>query len=677
MDKITNFIKKKAAMLAMAALAVIGAMVIVPAISADAANASSSLTISVISNWKKPVSGATITWQKYTATSEGTSLGDAVTFTTDSDGIVRIPQKNLEMGSTYYYTVTPPDELKGNYKPNSSENMSGYVWVNSDPQDSTDQFSMNSSYIVQVDVVLAHEDSGSDDGDGSLKITLKKHEIYFQNSFEGVKYDEKTPTEGAYEFSVYKSTQYGTATGDALAVAKNDAEGNVVFDAIKFTKDDLTTSGSTKQLRLLVSETTVTDAGMHPTSYGYPFRASVLLYITLDSDQISNLENGKAVEIEYSDDVYNISYPAVGFHVYAIKNLVDEKGNALDVEKDQFSFTMIGPGKSDTKTVKNNEKGISDLGTFKYTSQGRHNNSNYEYCFVYEEAGTDSSITYDKNDYSVGGTSFGSLFMTKAQFDNIKTSNADPSETGSGSSYADVFRIIVGCTYTYNGEIYTSNRDLVNAGIKAGDEYTQTYTYATSNYLWNVSTTDLAMKVDSWGVSSSKFVSSTGITNLKKIGDNVVINGNDGSIVSGNINYVDDSNEDNVHYWPIVYTFTNVKDTSIKDPDPISVSFHTTKKLTDATETGRVLQADEFEFQLLDENGTVLKTAKNKADGNIDFGTIEYSAKDVGTHTYTIHEVEGNVAGVTYDKNDVSVTVVISLTESNTLKVEATFTKSN
>lgn len=85
---------------------------------------------------------------------------------------------------------------------------------------------------------------------------------------------------------------------------------------------------------------------------------------------------------------------------------------------------------------------------------------------------------------------------------------------------------------------------------------------------------------------------------------------------------------------------------------PVSVSLAAQKVLT-----GRDLAGDEFSFELKD-GATVVATASNDADGNVLFPAISYAAP--GEHDYTISEVAGNEAGVSYDtathKAHVSVT---------------------
>ena len=91
---------------------------------------------------------------------------------------------------------------------------------------------------------------------------------------------------------------------------------------------------------------------------------------------------------------------------------------------------------------------------------------------------------------------------------------------------------------------------------------------------------------------------------------------------------------------------------------PVNVEFDFTKKLS-----GRNLKANEFTFNLLNEAGAVVGTAKNDANGNIKFTGIKYKVSDLGTNSagkrndsktfnYTVKEVVPTTAeaGMSYDQ---------------------------
>lgn len=75
-----------------------------------------------------------------------------------------------------------------------------------------------------------------------------------------------------------------------------------------------------------------------------------------------------------------------------------------------------------------------------------------------------------------------------------------------------------------------------------------------------------------------------------------------------------------------------------------------TKKLD-----GRDLMRGEFNFELVEGN-QVVDTATNAADGSVVFKAQQHYTEP-GTHVYTVHEVQGDAAGVSYDANTYTVTV--------------------
>ncbi|MGN0363834.1 MAG: Spy0128 family protein, partial [Bilifractor sp.] len=113
---------------------------------------------------------------------------------------------------------------------------------------------------------------------------------------------------------------------------------------------------------------------------------------------------------------------------------------------------------------------------------------------------------------------------------------------------------------------------------------------------------------------------------------------------------------------------------------------------------GKKLEANAYSFDLKDEDGNILQTKKNAADGKVTFDPITYSLddlKDAGekgkTYTYTISEVlpEGVSAsnptkdGITYDTSVKTVKVNVADNGDGTLRVtygdnkEATFAGAN
>lgn len=86
---------------------------------------------------------------------------------------------------------------------------------------------------------------------------------------------------------------------------------------------------------------------------------------------------------------------------------------------------------------------------------------------------------------------------------------------------------------------------------------------------------------------------------------------------------------------------------------------------------GRELKKDEFSFKLVGED--IESTVTNDADGKISFDKFEYD--EPGTYVYTISEVKGDEAGMTYDKSVFTATVNVVDDGEGNLKASVAFAK--
>ena len=86
---------------------------------------------------------------------------------------------------------------------------------------------------------------------------------------------------------------------------------------------------------------------------------------------------------------------------------------------------------------------------------------------------------------------------------------------------------------------------------------------------------------------------------------------------------------------------------------------------------GRELKKDEFGFKLVGED--IESTVTNDADGKISFDKFEYS--EPGTYVYTISEVKGDEAGMTYDKSVFTATVNVVDDGEGNLKASVAYAK--
>ena len=86
---------------------------------------------------------------------------------------------------------------------------------------------------------------------------------------------------------------------------------------------------------------------------------------------------------------------------------------------------------------------------------------------------------------------------------------------------------------------------------------------------------------------------------------------------------------------------------------------------------GRELKKDEFSFKLVGED--IESTVTNDADGKINFDKFEFD--EPGTYVYTISEVKGDEAGMTYDKSVFTATVNVVDDGEGNLKASVAYTK--
>ena len=127
--------------------------------------------------------------------------------------------------------------------------------------------------------------------------------------------------------------------------------------------------------------------------------------------------------------------------------------------------------------------------------------------------------------------------------------------------------------------------------------------------------------------------------------------------------YTDDgvSHEDN----PIKVADKIAKITNTYRPKGTSVTLKAKKRFT-----GGELAGNDFTFQLLDKDGSVVQTVQNEKDGKVAFAAIDYATP--GDHDYTIKEVKGADSTVVYDAKGVKVHVKVT-DEKGELKATVTY----
>ena len=100
------------------------------------------------------------------------------------------------------------------------------------------------------------------------------------------------------------------------------------------------------------------------------------------------------------------------------------------------------------------------------------------------------------------------------------------------------------------------------------------------------------------------------------------------------------------------FSFTNTYSVN-----PVEYSINTDLTINKELD-GRELREGEFTFELVSEDGKVVSTATNSADGSVAFQAITY--KTPGTYNYVIREQKGSAGGVEYDSAEHTVVVVVT-----------------
>ena len=340
-----------------------------------------------------------------------------------------------------------------------------------------------------------------------------------------------------------------------------------------------------------------------------------------------------------------------------VKKLLKEGETTLPLTDDQFEF-VLKEGNNTLETAKNKANGTVSFKELSYTEEGTHTYT------ITENKGTDASINYSTqtitatvdvkkaNDklvatvtYSGGDTENGDMFTntktpptpvpptvkpTTAQFKakKVLAINGSSDRTLKANEFTFLLKDQAGTlvdTKT-NGE----NGDILFNPVSFNEAGTFTYTIVEQK----PATPESAITYD-------EMVHTVTVTVTK----------DENGQLNADVQY--DGKKDTP-------TFTNTY-TPPTPPTPSEKQITTSKILE-----GRDLQGGEFSFNLLDENGTVLQTKQNAADGTVTFDAIAYTEAMIGTHKYTIKEVlPADQANIQYDEGQVDVTVTVTKDEAS------------
>jgi len=425
------------------------------------------------------------------------------------------------------------------------------------------------------------------------------------------KLEGKTLEKDAFSFQLLDDK------GSVLQTVKNDENGKVKFEAIKYKE-----AGTFKY----------TIKEVNDNKPGYTYDANVLKATVTVEDVLG--EKLASVKFEDSKKEFTNSYAAkeAKLQLEAKKVL---KGKAI--EADQFEFELKEK-ESDkvVATAKNDANGKIQFPKLTLTEE-----KTYTYT-ISEKAGDVAGVEYDPNAYEVTvvvkDNGQGQLVATATGADNLTFTNVYKAKPAKATITA---------TKVLNGKALEA--DKYEFELKEGNKVV-----ATAKNAADGTVTFPVISYDAAGphtyTITEKAGSEKGVTYdtaKHEVTVNVTDNGQ-GELVAD----VKDNNP----------TFTNTYKAATT-----TATITATKVLN-----GKALEADKYEFELK-EGDKVVATAKNAADGTVTFPAISYDA--AGPHTYTITEKAGSEAGVTYDTATHEVTV--NVTDNGQGKLVATATNNN
>ncbi|WP_142995402.1 Spy0128 family protein, partial [Streptococcus sp. HMSC067H01] len=405
------------------------------------------------------------------------------------------------------------------------------------------------------------------------------------------------------------------STGKILQTKTNTKEGVVAFDDLTF---DNTQVGTHKYT---VEEVQGSEAGM---TYD-PMKAEVTITVTKEGHIL------KATNTLPADTEFNNTFTPspVKVNLEFDKSLSNGTLNAGD-----FSFTLTGDNNVN-ETVTNKANGKINFSELSFDQAGVYNYT------VKEVKGNKADVDYDAMTIAVKVT------VTKDATTGLLSAKTEMTSTGGEATGADdkIFNNHVVAPVTAR---FDFSKALAGRKLKAGE-----FSFVLKNSEGTVLQTkqndaDGKVKFDALTftntqVGDHKYTVEEVIPETKEAGmtyDTMKANVTVTVTKSG-------------HALTAVATLPADKEfNNTFTPTATQAQFKFTKKLE-----GKELTKDSFTFELV-ENGKVIQTKKNAADGTIQFDAISYDKE--GTHTYTVREVAGTDTNIDYDSMNAEVTVKVT-----------------
>ena len=464
------------------------------------------------------------------------------------------------------------------------------------------------SHTVTVDV--------ADNGRGQLEATVPADKPVFTNTYAakpGKTVIEAKKVLNGKELEADKY-EFELKEGDTVVgTAKNKADGSVVFPAIEYTAAGPHTY-------------TITEKAGNEPGVTYDTASH-----TVTVDVADNGRGQLEATVPAEKPVFTNTYAAKpGKKVIEAKKVL----NGKELEADKYEFELKENDKV-VATAKNTADGSISFPEIEYTEAGT-----YTYTMS-EKAGNEAGVTYDKTSHKVTvdvadngqGQLVATITSEQPVFTNTYTKPAPAADT-----------ITIEATKTLVGKELEAGK--YEFELKEGDKVIGTATNAADGKVVFPSITYTEAGTHTYTVAekAGNEENVTYDTTVHTVTVEVTDNGQ-GKLVS--------TITGNKPAFVNKYTAPTPPPTpNPQQPTPATATIQANKVLT-----GKELKDGQFEFELTYQ-GNVVDTAKNKANGSVNFKSQSFTSP--GKYEYTITEKAGNEAGVTYDKKVHTVTVEVA-----------------
>lgn len=525
-----------------------------------------------------------------------------------------------------------------------------------------------------------------------------------KNADKNVVFNNKYVAEGELKLKAIKETNGVLNKGDFSFILNgkdengkdisetvtNDADGNVVFSAIKYTKpssepyeytikevipeDKDKKAGFTYDETVYTVNVTVTDDGSGVLSVNAVITAPSKDTISAVSKVVTNTDGSSKGLCEPKAVEFVNPYTTGGASVVIDGNKV-VAGRKAQAAKDEFTFKLSGGNLTEDRFASTEAGGRFTFGTIEYSYEDLNGKNEETYTYTVSEvipSDKDANITYSEEVYTVEVTLKDNHDGTLTASRKIVGANSivfTNTYNAENSLPLAVKKVVTGkkspdglaFTFELSG---TGIEPAIQVNAKAGetvsfptreykladlyDEATKTYVTREYDYVIH-EIPNTAEEYAGYEYDTTQFkihveVSNDSTDGKLTVKPTVVAVNEEGNEIAGSLADV----------IPAAFEFNN----------PYTANGQTEIKGT-KTLIGRELVASEFEFALYDENSVEIARCKNAEDGSFSFGKLSFTQEDVGkTFNYTVKEIipeneEDRLPNVNYDDTVISVAIEV------------------